>query len=266
MASPRPSRILPDTSALLEHLGALPAAVIETDGEGIVRLWAGAAERIFGWPAERALGSHIDALDLVHEADLPFVDAVTDRLRTGQERRLVHRNRNRTRSGEVRHCEWTRIRLGGSSGRRPALLSYVLDITAQVEAEALAQAARAEMDRWLEGNPQGCVGVDREWRITHWNPSAERMLDRPRAEVIGCLLWEVLPELRGTAFHRAFDEAIEDGHLRILEDREPGRRSWYGVTAVPSPLGLKVFFADVTGRRQLEEEFLAADAAAGANR
>lgn len=256
MTSPSPSRMLPEHAPQLEDLGGLPAAVIETDSEGIVRLWAGAAERIFGWPAAQALGSSIDDLELVHEADLPFVDAVIERLRSAHDRHLVHRTRHRTRSGDVRYCEWTRIRLGAPTGRWPAMLSYVVDVSRQVEAESAALAARAEMDRWLRANPDGFCALDREWRITHWNPAAERMLERSRAEVVGRELWGVFPELRGTAFHRALDEALADGHQRGVEERAPCGRSWYGVTVVPSPRGLYVFFVDVTGRRQLEQELL----------
>ena len=250
-----------ESSPVLEHLNALPVAVIETDEDGTLRLWAGAAERMFGWSAAEVLGSHIEELELVHEADVAFVDAVMDRLRSGHERHLVHRNRIRTRSGEVRHCEWTRIALGSHPGRRPTILSYVVDVSGQVEAETTALTAQADLERWLRANPEGCCGLDREWRITHWNPAAERMLELSRSEVVGREVWEVFPELRGTTFHRAFDEALADGHLRVIEDRGPGGRAWYLVTAVPSARGLNVFFSDVTGRRQLEHDFLAADAA-----
>jgi PAS domain S-box-containing protein len=260
MTSPRSSRPVPETNPLLEHLHALPAAVIEADAQGIVRTWAGAAERLFGWTSDEALGRDLDSLGLVDGEDVPFVDAFLERLRAGRDRYLVHRSRVRTRAGDVRHAEWTRILLGGQRRGRQAMLCYVLDVTALVEAERAALAARAELDRCLRGSLEGIAGLDRDWRITHWNPAAERMLDRSRAEVIGRELWEVLPELRGTAFHRAFDAALTDGHLRVVEERAPRGRSWYAVTAVPSPQGLFVYFSNITGRRQLEQEFLALDA------
>jgi PAS domain S-box-containing protein len=260
--APKPLRpSVPESSPVLEHLTALPVAILETDEDGTVRLWAGAAERLFGWSAAEVLGSNIDALELVHEADVAFFDMVIDRLRSGQDRQLVHRNRVRTRSGEVRHCEWTRIVLRRRPGRRPAVLSYVVDVTALVEVETSALAARADLEQWLFGNPEGCCGLDQQWSITHWNPAAERMMERSRAEVIGREIWEVFPQLRDTVFHRAFEEALGDGHLRVVEARTPDGRAWYSVTAVPSARGLNVFFLDVTGRRQLEQDLLAAEAA-----
>jgi hypothetical protein len=89
------------------------------------------------------------------------------------------------------------------------------------------------------------------------------MLERSHAEVVGREVWQVFPRLRGTVFHRAFEDALGDGHLRVVEDRAPPpyARAWYSVTAVPSARGLNVFFRDVTGRRQLERDLLAAEAA-----
>ncbi len=260
MTSPRSSRPVPETHPLLEHLHALPAAVIEIDAEGTILTWAGGAQRLFGWTADEVLGRDVDSLGLVDPADAPLVDAILERFRAGRDRHLVHRSRVRTRAGDVRHAEWTRIVLGAQRGRRQAMLCYVLDVTAQVEAERTALAARAELDRCLRGSLEGICGLDRDWRITHWNPAAERMLDRSRAEVLGRELWDVFPELRGTAFHRAFDAALADGYLRVIEERAPRGRSWYAVTAVPSPPGLFVYFSNITGRRQLEQEFLALDA------
>jgi len=147
LARARPSPPIQESSLVLEHLDSLPIALIETDEDGALRMWAGAAERMFGWTAAEVLGSHIDGLELVHEADLAFVDAVVDRLRAGHDRHLVHRNRVRTRAGDVRHCEWTRIAVGSVPGRRPAILSYVVDVTGQVEAETTALTARADLER-----------------------------------------------------------------------------------------------------------------------
>ena len=258
MTSERPTQAPAETDALLEHAAELPLAIIQTDGDGTIQRWAGAAERLLGWSAAEVLGKHIEALELIHEADLPLVNAVVGRLRSGPETRMVHRNRTLTRTGGVRHCEWTRIRLAEPGGELPAMLSYVADVTPQVTAEAVAGRAMAELDRWLHACPDGFFALDREWRITHWNPFAERMLERSRSEVLGRKLWSVLPELWGSTFHRAFTEALGDGHLHILEERWPVGQNWYGVTVARSPRGLFVFFRDVTGRRQLEEDLLTA--------
>jgi len=50
--------------SLAAHVGASPLAIVAFDPEGVVTMWNPAAERIFGWSENEALGSR-----------LPFVPA-----------------------------------------------------------------------------------------------------------------------------------------------------------------------------------------------
>jgi PAS domain S-box-containing protein len=43
-------------------LHSMPEAVIFSDLEGIVRVWNGGAEKIFGWTAEEAIGQSLDMI------------------------------------------------------------------------------------------------------------------------------------------------------------------------------------------------------------
>lgn len=43
-------------------LAALPDAVLKLDGSGKLTAWDGAAERLFGWPAEEAVGQDVNSL------------------------------------------------------------------------------------------------------------------------------------------------------------------------------------------------------------
>ena len=243
---------------IVTHADALPVAVVETDRKGMVVLWEGAARRIFGWAPAEVLGKPLEALPLVHEADTAFVDAVMERLRAGRERQLTHRNRNRTRSGEIRHCEWASTAIPGRKGQLGSLLSFVTDVTTEVEAEAAARRSESLLEAWCAASPEGFCAVDRGWQVLQWNPSAERMFDRSRTEVVGRVLWEVFPRLRGSVFQAAFEEALGDGHSRTVEDRAPNSPFWYTVTASPVSDGLLIFFRDVTGRRQMQQELLQA--------
>ena len=254
----RTASVPSNAGAVAEHVDALPVGVVETDRLGRIVVWEGAARRIFGWTSGEAVGRSIDSLDLVHEADLRFVEAVMERLRSGPERQLTHRNRNRTRTGEVRHCEWAHTVIPGRDGRMGSLLSFVTDVTAEVEADAAAQRNVALLQAWSAASPEGFCAVDDEWTILQWNPSAERMFELHRTEVVGRVLWEVFPRLRGTAFETAFLEAKADGHSRTVEERSPDAPFWYTVTVSPVGDGLVIFFRDVTGRRQLEQELLTA--------
>lgn len=56
MSTPTPESL----SAQILH--SMPEAVIFSDLEGIVRVWNGGAEKIFGWSAEEAIGQSLDMI------------------------------------------------------------------------------------------------------------------------------------------------------------------------------------------------------------
>lgn len=55
-----PWRLTDDRLARLVH--DLADAVVIADGEGVITFWNAAAERIFGWAAEKALGRSLDMI------------------------------------------------------------------------------------------------------------------------------------------------------------------------------------------------------------
>src|SRR5512146_2945846 len=44
----------------------------------------------------------------------------------------------------------------------------------------------------IEGLRDAFVSLDAEWRVTDCNAPAERILDHPRAELVGRTVWEVI--------------------------------------------------------------------------
>ncbi len=61
----------------------------------------------------------------------------------------------------------------------------------------------------LEGMGEGFFAFDHSWRLTASNSAAEAILGAPSAEVVGDLLWNVLPQIRGTEFERICRVVIE---------------------------------------------------------
>ena len=49
----------------------------------------------------------------------------------------------------------------------------------------------------LEGMGEGFFAFDHDWRVTASNSGAETILGAPGAELVGDLLWNVLPQIRG---------------------------------------------------------------------
>jgi PAS domain S-box-containing protein len=114
---------------LRSHTDNSPLAVIEWNADLIITQWTGAAEKMFGWNAEEAIGKPITELPKIYEADLPIVQGVIQQLAGGVSKHVFSSNRNRTRKGQVIHCEWYNSVLYDARGKMTSVLSQILDVT-----------------------------------------------------------------------------------------------------------------------------------------
>ena len=120
---------------LRSHTDNSPMAVVEWNADLIITRWTGAAEKMFGWSAEEAIGKPITELPGICEEDLPIVQSVIQQLAGGVSKHVFSSNRNRTRNGQVIHCEWYNSVLHDAGGKMISVLSQVLDITERKRAE-----------------------------------------------------------------------------------------------------------------------------------
>jgi PAS domain S-box-containing protein len=103
----------------------------------------------------------------------------------------------------------------------------------------------------LEGMGEGFFAFDHSWRLTASNSAAETILGAPSAEVVGALLWNVLPQIRGTEFERRCRLVIET-HTREEFEIYSALRShrYHEVRAFPFGADVGVAFRDITGREK----------------
>ena len=121
-------RLLHDSTQRLSLLfRQTPLAVIEWDTDFRVVDWNPAAENIFGYSKEEALGRH--AMELIlPEATKNNVDMIWDNLLAGQGG-LRSTNENITKAGKIIHCEWYNSQQVDSEGHIIGVASLALDIT-----------------------------------------------------------------------------------------------------------------------------------------
>ena len=105
----------------------------------------------------------------------------------------------------------------------------------------------------LESITDAFFALDRRWRFTYVNREAERLLSRPREELIGRDLWEQFPTTANSTFHSEYRRALEEGVTVGFEERFVPLGRWFAVRAYPSEAGLSVYFRDVTERKRAEE-------------
>ena len=133
-----------------------------------------------------------------------------------------------------------------------------ISVSKQLENEreqllAREREAREQVSTILESITDAFFAVDREWRFNYVNREAERLLRRPRAQLLGRTVWEAFSESIGTPFERAYRRAMAEQTTEQFEACYPPLDIWVDVRAYPSEDGLSIFFRDVTARKKAEE-------------
>jgi len=130
-------------------------------------------------------------------------------------------------------------------------------MTHEQAARAESEAARTRMTNLLESITDGFFALDKKWRFTYVNTyvngQAERLLQKNQHEILGQNIWEVFPEIIGTAFHREYHRAILEQVSVEFEEFYPPLNCWLRVHAYPARDGLSVYFQDITEQRKTAE-------------
>jgi serine phosphatase RsbU (regulator of sigma subunit) len=112
----------------------------------------------------------------------------------------------------------------------------------------------ADLVRFLETMPAAFCFLDARWRFRYVNAEAERLVRRPRTQIIGESLWEAFPAMVGSVFETSYRTAASTGQPLTFEASYPGARAgWFEVRVWPGSDGLAIYVLDVTDRRDAEE-------------
>ena len=138
--------------------------------------------------------------------------------------------------------------LAGADGAAARMLGAAYDATGD-------RGAESRVARVLEAMPAGFYSLDRQWRFTHVNAEAERLLGRTREELLGEVLWEAFPATVSSIFEDSYRKAVVTGRPVSFDAHYPAPlNGWYELRAWPSPDGLSVYFLEVTDRRLAQQQ------------
>lgn len=200
---------------LQSHLKHTPLGVIEFGPDFRVTRWAGHAEKIFGWTAAEILGKRMDELEWVHPEDREMVRQTSLSLSTGQQ--VVSRNRNLTKTGQVRHCEWYNSSVVSPEGKLQSIFSLVLDVTEKHAAEEQFKESKHLLQAITDTAPSAIYLFDfEEGRAVFINVQSANLLGVSADE-----LCQLGPHTLRKHLHRA-DAPRWLAHLRNLQKSPDG--------------------------------------------
>jgi PAS domain S-box-containing protein len=144
------------------------------------------------------------------------------------------------------------FRLGGKESHRVAVLFN--DISNRKGSEDALRASEDRSRTILESITDGFFAIDGDWRFTYVNAAGERILGRAQSDLIGKRLWDEYPGAVGSEFERVYRRVACGQGRESFTAYYPDSDRWYEVTAYPAPVGISVYFRDVTDRKLGEQE------------
>ena len=141
-------------------------------------------------------------------------------------------------------------------GEIERLVSAAEDITElkrlQRELERERDSLQAELDEVFGRITEAVFALDEEWRIEYMNENMLTLVGDPMEELMGGVLWEVLPGISGTKLEEEYRRAMECQEAKTFE--YAWEDTWFEVHAYPSETGLSVYFRDITERKRRKQE------------
>ena len=160
--------------------------IISKNLDGVILSWNRAAERLFGYTPEQAIGKHICLIVPSDRMDEEY--GLLDRVRTGESVDHFETVR-RARDGRLVDVSLTVSPIVGDDGTIVGISKIGRDITATKTAERAA----AHLAAIVESSEDAIVSKRLDGVITSWNKSAERIFGYTPAEAIGSHVTMLIP-------------------------------------------------------------------------
>ncbi len=168
-----------------------------------------------------------------------------------------------TRDGEERLVQWHGRPIFDKDEHLQYFYGLGMDVTDQRRTQDDLLRSQQRFELHFRQSPLGMIEWDRDFRVTDWNPAAERIFGYTRAEALGqygqdlvvpesvrpyvANVWQQLLDSRG-AVNAYNDNVTKDGRTIVCE--------WSNTTLVNSNgevIGVASLVNDVTDRKKAEE-------------
>jgi PAS domain S-box-containing protein len=236
-------------------------AIVSKDLSGIIQSWNKAAERIFGYTAEEAIGHSI--LLIIPPERQPEEAYILDRLRQGEHIDHFETTRRR-KDGKLIDISLTISPIRNNEGLIIGASKIARDITEHKAGRIRLEEIQQRLTVTLQSIGDAVLATDAEARVTFINQVAEQLLGRPGHEIVGRSLSTVF-----TIVHEDTRQPIPSPVDAVLRSRQTAGLANHTILVRPDGselpiddsaapildsagqlLGVVLVFRDVTERRK----------------
>jgi PAS domain S-box-containing protein len=240
-------------------LAAVGNAIIATDLDGRVTYWNKAAEDLYGWSGDEALGSSVLKLTTARQTHRQAQEII-EYLARGEiwsGEFLVARKDGSTFLAHV--SDWP---VHDAAGKLTGIIGVSTDITERKQiGESLQQASDIinNMQMGLYVYELEELEEDRTLRMVVANPASGTLSGIGSEQLIGKYIDEIFPALRDLGIPKRFADVVRTGQAGEFEDfyyaDDRVLEAAYAVKAFPLPnQRVGITFDNITARKQIEEE------------
>lgn len=243
------------TERLRLQIDRMPLAYILLDSSHRVLDWNPAAEKIFGYSKEEALGHA--CFDLVNQLPLDErLHELLHRIESG-DMQAHSVNENRTKDDRAITCEWFNTPLMEADGRFSGAICLAQDITERQRVEEMLDQTRRRFQAIFENALDPIVLLDDSLRFVDANPAACAMYGYRHEELLEMTAWDVTPAEDRVKIPQLFGNLVSAGTLSgdytVLSKSGETREVEFRAVASILPEIHAVIFRDVTERNRAEQ-------------
>ncbi|WP_247869584.1 EAL domain-containing protein [Herbaspirillum sp. ST 5-3] len=114
------------------------------------------------------------------------------------------------------------------------------------------QPAPAHLGDMLDSLSDGFMSIDRSWRFTYLNHTAEQYLQQKRENLLGREIWQCFPDLVGSDYARVYRQTAATGRPGRHTDYYAPLLTWFEVRSFAHDDGITVLFRDVSSEHEHE--------------
>lgn len=226
-------------------------AIISKTPGGIITSWNQGAQKIFRYTAAEITGKHISILiphHLQYEEDEIMKKICRGKIFDHYETERVRKD------GKIIYVSLSITPIKDEAENITGASEIVRDISERKNTEGDIVKTNKEKETTLNRISDAVVSVDKEWRYTFLNAAAVVLNVFDRNELMGRVMWDIHPKMKGTFFWNTLHEAMQTGNAIEFENFFIQHKTWYCVKAYPSADGMTIYYKEISENKKAEQQ------------